>query len=385
TRNGSAEHTEHDDRGTFMTNLVGLNPSTGGWPEHCKIMLYSNGLMDGRKQMGYRDDTTYGNDRILEFDKLHITVRVFKVIPIPIYICNNIKFRANPEGSGTIIDVPSAFSMLGPTGFFRGCLTKLFRPKSTPCTVLFWQLPFSVNVSNSKASDIWPGGTQPAGSWIIDDNNNLTSKKWWLKSKLFDNDEWAGTFNIKRTYGVRFLVAGSMVIEGSSDFPEHCFVPLQSALDYSDAASPLSPYHNIISNPVSVNMSRTFGHVLVGWRTRASCYQSTGSRFWNYYKGEACKNADHMQWRKDYLTSVSEYASNYLAREIGDEFMYLDNMNLNREAIYEAKNTLSAGNDESLLYFYPTHSSLSGVTWDGMHSDDQNFIIDSFGIGTVED
>src|SRR5690606_27984660 len=176
----------------------------------------------------------------------------------------------------------------------------------------------------------------------------------------------------------------SMVIEGSSDFPEHCFVPLQSALDYSDAASPLSPYHNIISNPVSVNMSRTFGHVLVGWRTRASCYQSTGSRFWNYYKGEACKNADHMQWRKDYLTSVSEYASNYLAREIGDEFMYLDNMNLNREAIYEAKNTLSAGNDESLLYFYPTHGSLSGVTWDGMHSDDQNFIIDSFGIGTVE-
>ena len=384
TRNGSGEHTEHSDRTDFMNDLIAMNTTTGGWPAHCKIMLETNGLMDGRKQMGYNNDTLFGNDRIIEFDKLHITVRIFKVIPIPIYICNNIKLKANPEGSGNVIEVPSAFSMLGPTGFFRGCLTKIFRPFSSPCTVLFWQLPFTVNVNSSQASDIWPGGTQPAGSWIIDGSNNVTSKKWWLKSKFFDNDEFAGTFNIKRTYGVRFIINGSMVLEGSSDFPNHCFIPLQSALDYSVSAAPLSPYHNIINNPVSTNMSRTFVNVIVGWRTNISCYQFTSSLYSNYYQGLVCKNLDHMQWRKDVLASFSPSVGNYLGREIGDEEMWLDNMNLNREAIYQAKNIISAGNDENRLYYYPTHNSLTSSTWDGMHSDDQKFVIDSFDIGQVE-
>ena len=100
------------------------------------------------------------------------------------------------------------------------------------------------------------------------------------------------------------------------DAPYYAFIPRNSALDYTVPTGGGLDY-DITSATVAANMSRTPFDVIVG-----------GFNYW------------HPGLRAD-LVSDAYIDATYLNREIGDQDMYLDNIDINRKGIYQAEKTIS--------------------------------------------
>ncbi|MCC7445545.1 MAG: T9SS type A sorting domain-containing protein [Saprospiraceae bacterium] len=394
TRNAAGECTEHSMRTDFMNDLVALNPSTGGYPVHCKLMAISNGLIDGREQVGFRNRVIQPNDLIADAS-MFVGVKIFKVIPIPIFAIDDFKLRINPSGNGNIVHVGwrynlgnTALALVNPPfGFLftlRGCLTNIFKKKSSPCNILGVGIPFNVDVSNAIPWETFPGGTQSAIGRMMNTTNNKSTNKW-LYQTLVDYDDFNGTILIRRSYGVRFLLSGNFNFSLDADVDDWCFIPLQSALDYSgfDSAGNVLPQnHDLIANSATTNISRTPFHIIMGWNTTVASYPST-QKFFRTDNGFLRHNGNHLDFRNDpidiYPPFIEPTDHGIINREIGDVAMYLDNMNINREAIYQCENNIFAGFNQHPYYTFP--SSTGSIA--GLNSDNQKFVVDSFDIGEV--
>jgi hypothetical protein len=400
TRNSAGEYTQHSKRTDFMNDIVALNPATNGWPAHCKLMAISNGLIDGSEQVGFRNRVIQPNELMADVS-MFVGVKIFKVIPIPIYAIDDFKLRINPNGSGNIVHVGWRYNMAitatslfvaPPYGFIftlKGCLTNIFKRKSSPCNILGVGIPFNVYVSNTKPWETFPGGTQSAVGRIMNVSNNKSKKKW-LYQTLVEYDDINGSIRLRRSYGVRFLLSGNFNFSLDADVDDWCFVPLQSALDYSgfdSIGNALPQNHNILANSASINISRTPFHVIMGWNKRTGLpsfggYPST-VKFFRTDQGFIGRNGSHLDFRNDpirqYNFPIEPDDHGIVNREIGDIAMYLDNININREAIYQCENNIFAGINQHPYYTFPN----KGGIIQGLNSDDQKFIVDSFDIGEV--
>lgn len=400
TRNNNAEYTAHSKRNEFMDDLIALNPATNGWPEHCKLMAMSNGLMDGNGQVAYNDDTLAPNDLLINVKNLFLGVKIFKVIPIPVFAMSQSKLRISPNGSGNIVELGFSYNLLttvvsvskfpyGMLWTMRGCLSNLLRKKNSPCNVLGLGIPFTVDINNAKPLEISPGGFQTFIQRLMDKHKGKKDNKKWLSSSIINYNSKTGEITIKNSMGARFLITGNYNFNSTSDVQHFCFVPLQSALDYKgyDAqGNELPQNYNIAANSASSNMLRTPFDVILGWNTK-NTYPLTGYYKPNYI-GALPHNGSHLFFRNDKMFEYDMFALNNLGivnREIGDELLYLDNMNINREGIYQVKNKIQAGFNESPNYIYPNKIPSLSSRIESLNSDTGKFIIDSFSTaGQVE-
>lgn len=389
TRNGSAEYTSHSKRTEFMDELEGLNPTTNGWPEHCKLMAISNGLFDGGIQVGYKDSLIQPNDVLVNVN-MFLGVKIFKFIPIPVFAMDDSKLRINPNGNGNIVELGWRFNLgvtatslaAMPYGFIwslRGCLINLFKSKTSPCNVLGVGFPFTVDINNTEPWERYPGGTESNFDNFLDTPIHKSVKKWLYK-RYVDYDPFNGTIVTNNSYGIRFLLAGNYNLDAWSNVPRFCFVPMQSALDYRgfDGFGAQLPQDLDISNiSVDTNMSRTPFDIIMGWNTHAA-YPGT-IRF-IAPGGFRNANATHLSLRNepiDFYFGGEPDDLGILNREIGDRHLYLDNLIINREALFQTSELISAGNHESPYYLYPDRNpGISEI--ESLHSDSGRFFIDSF-------
>lgn len=383
TRDASGNYTQHWRRTDFQNNLNSFG--NDGWPRYAKKMLLSNGLLNGAHQIKYQDAGLAGGGENLVFmEKFIVSVRILRLIPIPILIHNNIKMAAiPPSGSGNIFHVPPGFTLL--VGI-RGCFVKFVRRKSW-CGLITTP-NINVDVNNLIPIDVMPGGSEVAGENFVDGKYKLPKKGLMpiFYRKVVDSDPWAGTFKMK--YKVRVFNSLVLNMAGSSDLPRSCFVPLQSALAYTDTTNSISEDFDISAETIATNMSRTKADIIIGWRHDSACLHSTLEYHDNYtarYTGFACKNTYHIDWRLDhYISSIGvPDKRNYICREIGDDVMWLDNMLINRASLFEAYDLIESGYNVNQFYAY-TNASHTGTRREQMQSRGDKFIVDSFGIGQVE-
>jgi hypothetical protein len=377
TRDAGGCYTHHAKRDTFMADLIAMNTATGGYPSQCKLVAMSNGLMDGSGQAGFNNRVIAANDRLLQLD-YNLQVRIFRLIPIPLVHINDAVWRGNPNGSGNVINVPLRWNVFGR---LRGCLTNIFRRNTSPCNILGIGLPYNLDVCNVEALDPMPGGKYPAASNFINSNTaaNNSTLNIWIWKHMIDINPVTGNIFLRFQAGI--LYPTRMTLSGEADIADFCFIPIQSAFDYTgfDAGgNPLPQNHDILNTAVGTNLLRTPFHVIVGELTDNGCFPDPNG-------GAGCSNFAHLHMRNRQFTpgNGTTGALSWLTREIGEEEMRLDNMTIAREAKYQARNILNAGRDESVLYDYFNHGFTSGFGEDGMHSDSQRFIIDSFNIGEV--
>lgn len=389
SRNASAEYSSHPMRASFMSDLIALNTTTGGWPEHCKLMGMSNGLFDGNFQVGYNDTIILPNDVLINMN-MFIGVKILKFIPVPVFAMDDSKLRINPQGNGNIVELGwrynagvTATSLAAmPFGFIwslRGCLMNIFKKKSSPCNILGVGIPFTVDITNAEPLERFPGGTEGNFDYYLNDDRHLDITKWYYK-RYVDYDPLAGTVTTKNSYGIRFLLAGNYNMSAWSNVPRFCFIPLQSALDYSafDSLGNRLPQNLDLSNiSVDTNMSRTQFDVIMGWNTHADFPGTIRTLF---TKGFRDAHASHLSFRNEEIDdyNVSEPQDfGFINREIGDRHMYLDNLNLNREALFQTSELITAGKHESPYYRYPDNSPTFTEIL-SLQSDSGRFFIDSF-------
>lgn len=378
TRDNNGCYSAHAKRAEFMSELIGMNPTTGGYPSQCKLVAMSNGLMDGSGQAGFRNRVIVPNDRLIQLD-YHLNIRIFRLIPIPLVEINNAVWRGNPNGSGTVIDIPLRWNIFGR---IRGCLTNIFKRKTSPCNILGVGLPYTLNVCDVEAFDPIPGGKYPAGSIFINNNtsSNNSTANFWIWKHVIDINPLTGTLFLRAQAGIFFPTR--ITLSGESDIADFCFIPMQSALDYRgfDQFGNLLPQnHDILNTPVGANMLRTPFHVIVGQLTNNFCFPDPNFDF-------GCSNFQHLAMRNPTFNVGGPFLRDlsWLTREIGEEEMRLDNMTIAREGIYKAREIITAGNDESQLYDYHNHGFISFLGLDGAHSDSQKFIINPFNIGELK-
>jgi hypothetical protein len=376
TRNASGCYTAHPMRTAFMDQLVAMNPSTGGYPSQCKLVALSNGLMDGSGQAGFRNRVIQANERILQLD-YRLTVRIFRLIPIPLVSFDDAIWRGNPNGSGNVINIPLRWNVFGKV---RGCIINIFKKTNNPCNILGVGLPYNLDVCNVQALDPFPGGKFPAASMFINDNVAARNSSFniWIWRHVLDVNPANGSIFLKAQAGIFF--PQRVVLNGEADIADFCFIPLQSALDYKGLdqfGNPLPQNHDILNTTVGENMNRTPFHVIVGQLTNSGCFPNPNGT-------SGCSNFPHLAMRNPQFGTGGPFLQNlsWLTREIGEEEMRLDNMTMAREGTFQAKNILNAGNSESNFYSYPMLNPPNSIL--GIHSDSQRFIIGAFDAGEVK-
>ena len=115
----------------------------------------------------------------------------------------------------------------------------------------------------------------------------------------------------------------------------------------------------------------------MGWNTHSTYPSTIRSEF---SKGFRNANGTHLSFRNDdiELYDILE-PDNFgiINREIGDRHLYLDNLNINREALFQSSSFISAGRHVNKYYRYTDQPPISNEI-ESLQSDSGRFFIDSF-------
>lgn len=339
----TGEFTNHSDRTTFMNDLVAMNPTTGGYPAFCKNISISNGIMNGDHQRDFFNVPLIPNARYVDIAAMYKVKFLHIVNRMPVLDMPSFQLRAIGSGSANVVDVTIT------KHFFtlRGCLKKFLKPILTTlpfapftggggaCGHTTSTVNFAQVANNPVSWDIMPGGIYPATDPFF--ALNPRPAHFW---KIFDFNmavDASGTFNMNTKYGI--INTNKISVSGFSQIPSFCFIPIQSALDYSALTIPQD--HNISGESVTTNNNRTQFNAIV-----ARSFNDPHLTFMNGSN----------------LSTDPSRPRPWINAEIGDFDMFLDNQTMNRRAYCEAQHLLVAGQSEGLSYLYPSHSGIFSMS-----------------------
>ncbi len=330
TKNSSNEYFEHPERTNFKNDLANI----GNYPVHLKKVALTNGLMSGAGQSNFYDmNRRIANDKLVFLD-LNMYVDFLWFIKVPLtdltYALNS-----NPNGSGSVYfsnyntwDIDIQFYWFG-------------------VSLILGYLPHTIseNATNVKSYCTSPGGYFITGTNGTDVMGNIITNSTINPIKWPEGDYWySGFFSLSggsngagcwlgnTRVGFGGFCSANIDADLCSDGANFCFIPTISALDYTDNTlpQPLDPNYNIEANSVNHILNHTPFDVVVGIPNQ---------------NGINDLNEDHLNVRMalhDYACNASNTGQtlqgNFLNREIGDDYFYLDNTDLSYEAEYEAQN-----------------------------------------------
>lgn len=389
----SANFGPMQERIDFMDDLEALNPSTGGYPEHVKMMAISNGLLTGEHQLGIRNSCIMSpGDHFLQGEgNLNMTI-----LGAP-YVGLHVELDLQSVNPG------QQFFHLS-TGINTWSIqlnwtwkTKCLPPWNWPCVTYPSPAGFSVGfvststISQNRAATgfpayaVMPGGRQENDDGLLEfiDTNDLAHNwglTWIDPTGLRLEIDWTGGAGgtsctneqvLASSFGA--VVAG-LDVDLYSQGLNFCFIPIQSALDYTGG---VPQDHDLFNEDINVKMANTPFDVIVGEVNGLPGYpQVQSSPNMQLNRGGdwlfPSYNLEHVTLRNHQLTdslmenwtlqtpppaggaTVARWAlAHYINREIGDEELFLDNFNLDHPAAFQAEYTLTAGERTNPYYEYP--------------------------------
>lgn len=326
----AGEYIAHEDRDEFMTELIGMNTTTGGYPQFCKKVAVSNGSMDGMLQRDFFDSTaaqegaSYLNMSYLSDVKVFRRYSVFPILDMPDFRLNAL----STTSGDTVIHIEIVHHYFS----LKGCLRKIFGFGFLPsggCGHSTSSSTFTRTTNNPVAWDIMPGGNMSA---LIEDlyaQRNRHINLWVFFQFHFDVVA-PGTLVLQISRGG--LLAGTHInITASSELPRFCFIPLQSGLDYSGVAN---QDHDVLSDGVTLINARTSADAVVG--------RGVNSGHLQFASGAALPTPNDTLYPRPWVNG-----------EIGDYQIWLDNRTVNRRAHFEGRQSLVAGSEVGQIYEYP--------------------------------
>ena len=344
-------YTSTNARNTFMAQLNGM----GGYPQFAKIMLMSNGALNGTNQVNpYSQQLRSANDRLIEF-KVNLYGKVLG-IKVPFY-GGSIGAFTNPAGNGKILQANA--------GRYKIKIKlKWFGVKVSARYNSLFDIADYANTKpycTSAGSTIGPGTTGLIGTEPSNVGFNLSNNYWLLN--LFSVRhivDGQGCSIFKMHQGFNGFLSTNLNISLCTDGLQFGFIPTYSALDYN-ANGALNT--NIERANINIKLANVPARVdvLVG-------IHSTLAQF---------PNLAHLNFRNDGIFNLTNTAPaipnpfntyfscinnapqdlprvrrGFLNLEIGDEELYLENNTLQYNGQYKVEYDLHV-NERNPRYEYP--------------------------------
>lgn len=354
TRNSSGHYTHHSRRTTFLNNLSNL--ANNGYPRNCKLMALSNGSMGGKAQTKLSGDFRSPNDTLLDMSA-SVYLRILGI---------------------KILGTDAAFVLRTNPHLVTGDLLKASVDAWKIKVQFFWfgvtlnKTKYSLYNHNITASNIISYGTSAGGIYKFDlIKRDPYSKNFSLPplGSFKSSSSGTGNLDFELSIGTPWLANANANFSIKSDGLYWNFVPVNSALDY-----------DLIQNG-SIDIESTYNSASTQFDVISGIPTS-----WVGPSNGALFNRHHRFVRNEALNihpSCPQFTNgkpNYvrlLNQEIGENILFLDNMDLNRTGMYEAQYDILV-NYPNPGYTYPTSG---GGLFSSVYSNNGCFKITGAGIG----
>jgi len=361
----NSTYPEDPMRKTLMNELATL-----GYPQHCKTVTLTNGLIDSpSRQVTFSNVITAPSSPYINM-QLNYKINFLDLFNIPYFNITAFKIFTDPPLNTPGLILQDSFTKLSIN--FQGCLDRIFSLGFWHATCVSWPLTvINVYADSVQPLDIMPGGQYPTVSNIYD----YTSFSAFNIESLFWYNSTTGPTYIKLTSsGILNPANISFTLYNYID--HFCFVPRFSSLDYSAPHANFPADHDIMTDPIDTIVGRIPFDVMAGW------YNNHGSNPdrvpYPTFNDPYGDNSYHLTVRSDTISYADAvHPITWLAREVGDDVMNLDNLWINRKAQFHVRDSIVAGYSESPYYYYP--SGISPSPYTGIYSKQSDFLVDSIG------
>ena len=378
-------YSRHSDGDSFYGEITG---EQANYPQFCKVVLMSNGALNGSGQTNfYTDAERIANDRLLHFN----TELYGRVLWIKVPLFGGVlKLNTNPNGNGKVLQANAGrygiriklkwFGIRIHIGY-----NSLFQEEDYANTK-----PYCTNSGGYEGEPMLVSGSTGGSHY------NLSNK--WLFNFFSYNfyKDGQGCVGLDSHVGLNGYFSVNFDFEMCSDGFHFNFVPTQSALDYGTLGSSPALGFNIQQNH---SITTKLGNiheavdVIIGY-PGGSSYSPFLNRRHLGYRNDLIRNITGLNavlpqpgtgytsnYEHTYYSCISETGQydkvrrGFLNLEIGDEEMYLENNKLPWEATYVSEYDVHV-NDRNPNYEYP---NLSTPNLEGIYSREDDFIIENSG------
>lgn len=325
---------------TSYHNTVNGLTSTG-WPEHCKLVAVSNGLLNGQYQS--RNETSFLMQELDTY--LGGTATIYFRL-----------FGKNWSGFNAYFEMKEV-SMSGPSEVFV-LSKKSYRQKLK----WRWFIPRFEEQSTVNTESHYVEGSLPYG---IVAGGAIDANKFGIQQILGDNPV-ASISQLPQ--GVQQVYAGKKIggnfigvgieFTGSSHNLGFCHTPVFSTLMYNDGTGVQDLSPDIWSLTTTDKMARTPFDVITGESPVPSPFYNPSTNLGHklHFGAPGNRALKYPNWTLQNGDSVR-----MLNREIGDDTLYLENLHLNRNAHIHTRYHLIVGNNNNYLYDYPSKPPMYSV------------------------
>lgn len=389
TESGTGQYktySQHSDGSSFYDEISGEQQA---YPQFCKVVLMSNGALNGSGQTNfYTDEERVENDRLLDFEaELYGRVLWIKV---PLF-GGELKVNTNPAGNGKVFQANAG-------RFGIKIKLKWFGIKiHIGYNSLFQEQDYANSLAYCTSSGGYVGEPMLVSGSSSQQRYNLSNK--WLFNLFSYNfyKDGEGCVGLDSHIGLNGFLSANFDFSMCSDGFHFNFVPTQSALDYGTLGTTpalgfnIEQSHNITAKLGSINEAVD---VIIGY-TGGTGYSPQLNRSHLNYRNDNIRNITGLNamdpqpgtgftsaFENTYFSCISatnEFDSvrrGFLNLEIGDEEMYLENNTLPWEATYVSEYDIHV-NDRNPHYEYM--SSTTTPILSGIYSRDNDFIIENTG------
>ncbi len=362
TESGS-NYSPHPERVSFMASLSAL----GNYPQHCKMVFTSSGSASGTLQQNpFTEDPREPGDKFFQVDGITYARWLWHVFPL-----NFVDLQMNSAGSSNqIFRLNLTQNFYGIKLFFFGVkfkdLGKLSPFVYKNASIHSYDVEsggnMNLNIHAIKpgfALSGWPSNSVPI-AYAFNYNISLGPGKWLAGGEA----------------GIGFVAALGAIAIVQSDGFDFCFVPMRSALDYGGSIYTGLQSPNIeITAPATV-MNNTPADVVLAVPDRS---KNKSTNLTNYAHSDKYNpqlywkyDTDPILYRTCELAGYNDKFSYLLNREIGDEKLYLENLDqIFPFARYRAEIDVLV-NERNPAYNYPTFKDIN-KNEPGAFSDDSPF------------
>ncbi len=316
---------EHTNKTKFDTELATL----GNYPKSCKLAAISNGSWLGTHQNRSWDSSPrMPNDKFLDLNaELRLRILGIRIVGAKYEMV----LRSNPLGTGEVFKARAGITHWKIDLFWFGAKLK-------------WHTSYVAHIqkaiSNSQPLCVMPGSYMINSGQVSKPSsfNNFNA----LSLFEFSATQGNGNLQVHAFLGPQFLGTGlNFDLNAYTDGFGFTFIPTASAFDYQKQGAPLD--HPILSNPVDVGdiMSRTPFDVVFTNPTEINRHHPYVS---GNEKLEICETCLT-------LPNGDPIYSYPINREIGDDTLWVENLNANYEKPIEAERAIFI-NHRNIYYNY---------------------------------
>lgn len=381
---GSGFYKTYDNMDEFKT-LRDQIKSMGNYPQFAKVMLMSNGSLNGRNQFNFfTNQPRLANDRLIDFHA-SLYARILWFIKIPIF-GGDLTALTNPDGQG-----PTFKANLG-TYRIRIKLKWFGIKISSSYSSIFGVDDYADTRPYCTSAGSFTGANKPLVSPTASQSTYNLANGWLFNLFSYDlENDGKGCINFNSHVGLNGFASINADYSLCTDGALFGFIPTASALDYKNLKTIPLNYDIDRNDDINTKLSSIDERVDVLSGIAETRNDDLPPRLYN--QNHLTLRNNRINNFKDLLNSDFEFNTcwscvdhnNFVKRgflnlEIGDEELYLENNTLIYPATYRSEYDILV-NVRNPHYEYPNGLNLT-YNVPGVYSREKDFGITNNGFAT---